>query len=585
MAEKQKFDRTKPHLNIGTIGHVDHGKTTLSAAITSILAKQNKAKKKSYEDIDKAPEEKKRGITISATHVEFETDKRHYALIDCPGHADYIKNMITGAAQMDGAILVLSAQDGTMEQTKEHLLLAQQVGVKHLVVFINKVDVIQDLEQIELVKEEIKEELKLRGYDSENTPIIGGSALCALEDRQPELGEKAILELLEAIDNHIPIPPRDETKPFLMYIEDSFTISGQGTVATGKVRQGKLKVGDEVEIVGFGAKKKAVVKGIEMFHKQLDETKPGDDVGINLRGVERSEILRGQVLAAPGSITPHKKFEAAAYILSKDERGRHTEFKSGYRPQFYIYTADITGTIELPENAPHVEPGNTVAFAVELINDVALEVGDTFSIREGAHTIGRGTITKITDPEVETEERNFNKLNMPPHHPARDMQDTFYLNNNLLLRTHTSNTQVRAMEDNPNQELKVIAAGKVYRRDEDDATHTHQFTQLEGFMIGRNISFSHLKSTLKLVLKELFGENHPIRFRPSYFPFTEPIEILGAGLIHPQVLKNCGFEEQKFTGFAFGLGVERLLMIKYGVEDIRHFHLNDIRFLRQFRGL
>ncbi|CAJ0824573.1 22172_t:CDS:2 [Entrophospora sp. SA101] len=580
MAEKQKFDRTKPHLNIGTIGHVDHGKTTLSAAITSILAKQNKAKKKSYEDIDKAPEEKKRGITISATHVEFETDKRHYALIDCPGHADYIKNMITGAAQMDGAILVLSAQDGTMEQTKEHLLLAQQVGVKHLVVFINKVDVIQDLEQIELVKEEIKEELKLRGYDSENTPIIGGSALCALEDRQPELGEKAILELLEAIDNHIPIPPRDETKPFLMYIEDSFTISGQGTVATGKVRQGKLKVGDEVEIVGFGAKKKAVVKGIEMFHKQLDETKPGDDVGINLRGVERSEILRGQVLAAPGSITPHKKFEAAAYILSKDERGRHTEFKSGYRPQFYIYTADITGTIELPENAPHVEPGNTVAFAVELINDVALEVGDTFSIREGAHTIGRGTITKITDPEVETEERNFNKLNMPPHHPARDMQDTFYLNNNLLLRTHTSNTQVRAMEDNPNQELKVIAAGKVYRRDEDDATHTHQFTQLEGFMIGRNISFSHLKSTLKLVLKELFGENHPIRFRPSYFPFTEPSMEVDA-----QLLKNCGFEEQKFTGFAFGLGVERLLMIKYGVEDIRHFHLNDIRFLRQFRGL
>jgi len=392
------FDRSLIHMNIGTIGHVDHGKTTLSAAITKVLSEKGWAKFLDYDRIDKAPEEKKRGITISTTHVEFRTETRHYALIDCPGHADYIKNMITGAAQMEGAILVVSSSDGAMPQTEEHLLLAKQIGVENIVVFINdKTSEGIDEETKELLEGDIRSHLEKYGYDKDgnkNTPIIFASALKALKGDVEE--GKKILQLIEAIDKHIPIPERDENKPFLMYIEDMFTIGGQGTVVTGKVRRGKVKIGDKLEIIGFGAKKEAVVKGIEMFHKSLDEARPGDDVGINLRGVERGEVRKGQVLAFPGTITPHKKFIAHAYILSKGERGRHTSFQSGYRPQFFISTADITGTVDLPKDK-EVSPGSDIEFTVELIDVIAIEKNDKFIMREGGHTVGEGVITEIIE--------------------------------------------------------------------------------------------------------------------------------------------------------------------------------------------
>lgn len=395
---KQIFDRSKTHMNIGTIGHVDHGKTTLSAAITSVLAKQGKAKKKDYAEIDKAPEERKRGITISTTHVEFESDKRHYALIDCPGHADYIKNMITGAAQMDGAVLVVSSSDGAMPQTEEHMLLAKQIGVENIVVFINdKTSEGLDEETKELLEGDIRSHLEKYGYDGEGkepTPIIFASALKALKGDSKE--EEKIVKLVESIDNHIPVPPRDVDKPFLMYIEDVFNITGRGTVATGKVKRGKLEKNSEVEIVGFGSSLKSVVTGIEMFKQELNEAIPGDDVGVLLRGIKSEQIRKGQVLAIPGSVKPHKKFAAHAYILSKDERGRHTSFESGYRPQFFISTIDITGTIELPKDK-QVEPGSNIEFTVDLIDYVAIDKNDKFIMREGNHTIGEGVITEIIE--------------------------------------------------------------------------------------------------------------------------------------------------------------------------------------------
>ena len=390
---KEKFDRSKPHVNIGTIGHVDHGKTTLTAAITKRLAEKGQAKFEDYADIDKAPEERERGITINTAHVEYETDKRHYAHVDCPGHADYVKNMITGAAQMDGAILVLAATDGPMAQTKEHILLARQVGVPRIVVFMNKCDMVDDPEMLDLVEMDVRELLNKYEYDGDNTPVIRGSALKALEG-DPEYLAK-IDELMDAVDEWIPTPERDNTKPFLMSIEDVFTITGRGTVVTGRVERGQLKLNDEVEIVGLKETQKTVVTGIEMFRKQLDYAEAGDNAGVLLRGISREQVQRGQVLAKPGSVTPHTKFEAQVYVLSKEEGGRHTPFFSNYRPQFYFRTTDVTGVVTLPEGTEMVMPGDNVSMTVELIAPIAIENGTKFSIREGGRTVGAGTVTKI----------------------------------------------------------------------------------------------------------------------------------------------------------------------------------------------
>ena len=390
---KEKFDRSKPHVNIGTIGHVDHGKTTLTAAITKRLSEKGQAEFKDYSTIDGTPEERQRGITINTAHVEYETDKRHYAHVDCPGHADYVKNMITGAAQMDGAILVLAATDGPMAQTKEHILLARQVGVPRIVVFMNKCDMVDDPEMLDLVEMDVRELLNKYDYDGDNTPVIRGSALKALEG-DPKWEEK-IDELMNAVDEWIPTPERDNTKPFLMSIEDVFTITGRGTVVTGRVERGELKLNDEVEIVGLKPTQKTVVTGIEMFRKQLDFAEAGDNAGVLLRGISREQVQRGQVLAKPGSVTPHTKFEAQVYVLSKEEGGRHTPFFSNYRPQFYFRTTDVTGVVTLPEGTEMVMPGDNVNMSVELIAPIALENGTKFSIREGGRTVGAGTVTKI----------------------------------------------------------------------------------------------------------------------------------------------------------------------------------------------
>jgi elongation factor Tu len=392
---KAKYERSKPHVNIGTIGHVDHGKTTLTAAITKVLAEKGGANFTAYDQIDKAPEEKARGITISTSHVEYETDNRHYAHVDCPGHADYVKNMITGAAQMDGAILVVSGTDSVMPQTREHILLARQVGVPALVVFINKCDMVDDPEMLDLVEMEIRDVLAKYEFPSDEIPIIRGSALCALEDKNPELGRDAILKLLEAVDSYIPQPNRPKDKPFLMPIEDVFSISGRGTVVTGRVERGEIKVGDEVEIVGLRETTKTVVTGLEMFRKTLDYGEAGDNLGALLRGTKREEVERGQVLAAPGSITPHTKFECEAYILTKDEGGRHTAFFNGYRPQFYFRTTDVTGNVTLQEGVEMVMPGDNVRLSVELIVPIAMDAGLRFAIREGGRTVGAGVVTKI----------------------------------------------------------------------------------------------------------------------------------------------------------------------------------------------
>ena len=392
---KAKFDRSKPHVNIGTIGHVDHGKTTLTAAITNVLSKKGYADFVDYANIDKAPEERERGITINTSHVEYQTDKRHYAHVDCPGHADYVKNMITGAAQMDGAILVIAATDGPMAQTREHILLSRQVGVPRMVVFMNKCDMVDDPELLDLVEMEIRDLLNEYGFDGDNTPIIRGSALKALEG-DPKY-EQAILDLIDAVDNWIETPVRDTDKPFLMPIEDVFTITGRGTVVTGRVERGQLKLNDEVEIVGIKDTKKTVVTGIEMFRKQLDYAEAGDNAGVLLRGISREEVERGQVLAKPGSVTPHKKFKAQVYILSKEEGGRHTPFMSNYRPQFYFRTTDVTGVIELPEGVEMVMPGDNVEMTVELIAPIAIENGTKFSIREGGHTVGAGNVSEVIE--------------------------------------------------------------------------------------------------------------------------------------------------------------------------------------------
>ena len=391
---KQKFDRSKPHVNIGTIGHVDHGKTTLTAAITNVLSKKGYADFVDYANIDKAPEERERGITINTAHVEYETDKRHYAHVDCPGHADYVKNMITGAAQMDGAILVVSAADGPMPQTREHILLARQVGVPRIVVFMNKCDQVDDPELLDLVEMEIRELLGEYGFDPE-CPIIRGSALKALEGDPASV--QAIKDLMAAVDDYIPTPDRDTDKPFLMSIEDVFTISGRGTVVTGRVERGRLNLNDEVEIVGLKETRKSVVTGIEMFRKSLDYAEAGDNAGVLLRGINREDVERGQVLAKPGSVHPHKKFKASVYVLSKEEGGRHTPFFSNYRPQFYFRTTDVTGVIELPQGVEMVMPGDNVEMTVELIASVALENGTKFSIREGGRTVGAGTVTEIIE--------------------------------------------------------------------------------------------------------------------------------------------------------------------------------------------
>ena len=398
---KAKFERTKPHINIGTIGHVDHGKTTLTAAITNTLAQAGQAEAKGYDQIDNAPEERERGITINTSHVEYETDKRHYAHVDCPGHADYVKNMITGAAQMDGAILVVSAADGPMPQTREHILLAKQVGVPYIAVFLNKVDQLDDLELLELVEMEVRELLSDNDFDGDNAPIITGSALKALEEgdgtRENEWSGK-IWELMDAIDEYIPTPERDVDKPFLMPVEDVFTITGRGTVATGRVERGRVKVGDEVEIVGLQDEAgKTTVTGVEMFRKLLDQAEAGDNIGALLRGVERKDIERGQVLAQPGSIKPHKNFEGEAYILTKDEGGRHTPFFDGYRPQFYFRTTDVTGVAHLPEGTEMVMPGDNIQLKVELITPIAIEEGLRFAIREGGRTVGAGVVTKVNE--------------------------------------------------------------------------------------------------------------------------------------------------------------------------------------------
>ncbi len=390
---KQKFDRSKPHVNIGTIGHVDHGKTTLTAAITNVLSKKGYADFVDYANIDKAPEERERGITINTAHVEYQTDKRHYAHVDCPGHADYVKNMITGAAQMDGAILVIAATDGPMAQTREHILLARQVGVPRMVVFMNKCDMVDDAELLDLVEMEIRDLLNEYDYDGDNTPIIRGSALKALEGDAEY--EAKILELMDAVDEWIETPVRDTDKPFLMPIEDVFTITGRGTVVTGRVERGQLKLNDEVEIVGIKETKKSVVTGIEMFRKQLDYAEAGDNAGVLLRGINREDVERGQVLAKPGTVTPHTKFKAQVYVLSKEEGGRHTPFFSNYRPQFYFRTTDVTGVIELPEGTEMVMPGDNVEITVELIAPIAIENGTKFSIREGGRTVGAGNVTEV----------------------------------------------------------------------------------------------------------------------------------------------------------------------------------------------
>lgn len=390
---KEAFDRSKPHVNIGTIGHIDHGKTTLTAAIATHLSKKGLAQAKKYSEIDAAPEEKARGITINTAHIEYNTDKRHYAHVDCPGHADYVKNMITGAAQMDGAILVVAATDGIMPQTREHVLLARQVGVPKMVVFLNKCDMLDDEEMQELVIEEVRDLLTSFGYDGKNTPVIKGSALKALEGDPKWEGK--IDELLNAVDEWIPTPQRDIDKPFLLSIEDVMTISGRGTVVTGRVERGHLKLNEEVEIVGLKPTRKAVVTGIEMFRKTLDEAMAGDNVGLLLRGVERTDVERGQTVAKPGTITPHTAFEAQIYALKKEEGGRHTAFVSGYRPQFFFRTTDVTGSIKLPEGTDMVMPGDNTKITVELIAPIAMEEGSKFSIREGGHTVGAGTVTKI----------------------------------------------------------------------------------------------------------------------------------------------------------------------------------------------
>ena len=392
---KAKFDRSKTHVNVGTIGHVDHGKTSLTAAITSVLSKKGYAQKKAYGDIDAAPEERQRGITINTAHVEYETDTRHYAHVDCPGHADYIKNMITGAAQMDGAILVVSAADGPMPQTREHILLARQVGVPAIVVFMNKADMVDDAELLELVELEIRELLSKYEFDGDNAPVIIGSAVKALEGDQSEIGEPAILKLMDAVDSYIPSPVRDTEKPFLMPVEDTMTITGRGTVATGKVERGVLKAGEPLEIIGLRATRNTVATSMEMFRKILDTVEAGDNAGILLRGVERKDIERGQVLAKPGSIKPHTKFEAEVYILSKEEGGRHTPFFTGYRPQFYFRTTDVTGNLDLPEGVEMVMPGDNVTIKAELIAPIAMEEGLRFAIREGGHTVGAGVISKV----------------------------------------------------------------------------------------------------------------------------------------------------------------------------------------------
>ncbi len=393
---KQKFERTKPHVNVGTIGHVDHGKTTLTAAITQILAKDNSAiEVRTFDSIDNAPEERERGITIATAHVEYETQNRHYAHVDCPGHADYVKNMITGAAQMDGAILVVSAADGPMPQTREHILLARQVGVPNIVVFLNKVDMVDDPELLDLVELEVRELLSKYEFPGDEIPIVRGSALKALEGDGE--AEKGILELLAAVDEYIPVPEREIDKPFLMPIEDIFTISGRGTVVTGRVDRGQVKVGEEMEIVGIRETMKRVITGVEMFKKMLDEGQAGDNVGLLLRGTDKDEVERGQVVAAPGSITPHKQFKGEAYILTKEEGGRHTPFFKGYRPQFYFRTTDVTGSVELPSGTEMVMPGDNVSVEVELITPIAMEKGLRFAIREGGHTVGAGTISEIVD--------------------------------------------------------------------------------------------------------------------------------------------------------------------------------------------
>ena len=390
---KEKFVRSKPHVNIGTIGHVDHGKTTLTSAITTVLAEKGLSQKMAYDQIDGAPEEKARGITINTCHVEYETEKRHYAHVDCPGHADYVKNMITGAAQMDGAILVVAATDGPMAQTREHILLARQVGVPRMVVFMNKCDMVDDEELLDLVEMEIRDLLNEYGFDGDNTPIIRGSALKALEGDSAY--EEKIDELMDAVDEWIPTPERDNAKPFLMSIEDVFTITGRGTVVTGRVERGQLKLNDEVEIVGIKPTQKTVATGIEMFKKQLDYAEAGDNAGVLLRGITRDQVERGQVLAKPGSVTPHTKFTAQVYVLTKEEGGRHTPFFANYRPQFYFRTTDVTGVIELPAGVEMVMPGDNIEMTVELIHPIALEQGTKFSIREGGRTVGAGSVSSI----------------------------------------------------------------------------------------------------------------------------------------------------------------------------------------------
>jgi elongation factor Tu len=394
---KAKFERTKPHCNVGTIGHVDHGKTTLTAAITKVLAETGGAVFTAFDQIDKAPEEKARGITIATAHVEYETEKRHYAHVDCPGHADYVKNMITGAAQMDGAILVVSAADGPMPQTREHILLARQVGVPAIVVYMNKVDMVDDEELLDLVELEVRELLSIYDFPGDDIPIIRGSALCALDGREEEVGKASVLELMSAVDDYIPQPKRAKDKPFLMPIEDVFSISGRGTVVTGRVERGIVKVGDEVEIVGINDTRKAVVTGVEMFRKLLDEGEAGDNIGALLRGIGREEVERGQVLAKPGSITPHTNFKAEAYILTKEEGGRHTPFFTNYRPQFYFRTTDVTGVVSLPEGTEMVMPGDNTSMDVELIAPIAMDEGLRFAIREGGRTVGAGVVSDVVE--------------------------------------------------------------------------------------------------------------------------------------------------------------------------------------------
>jgi elongation factor Tu len=394
---KEKFVRTKPHVNIGTIGHIDHGKTTLTAAITRVLSERNLAKFVPFDQIDKAPEERERGITIATAHVEYESETRHYAHVDCPGHADYIKNMITGAAQMDGAILVVSAADGPMPQTREHILLARQVGVPYIVVFMNKVDMVDDKELLDLVELEVRELLTKYEFPGDKVPVVRGSALKALEGDKSEIGEGSILALIKAVDEYIPVPQRPKDKPFLMPIEDVFSISGRGTVVTGRVERGVVKVGDEVEIVGIRETQKTVVTGVEMFRKVLDQGEAGDNIGILLRGTKREEVERGQVVAKPGSITPHKRFKGEVYVLKKEEGGRHTPFFNGYRPQFYFRTTDVTGVCKLPSGVEMVMPGDNVSLEIELITPIAMEKELRFAIREGGRTVGAGVVTEILE--------------------------------------------------------------------------------------------------------------------------------------------------------------------------------------------